>query len=213
MSAIKVHFVTSSTFKREESGILAANGQMRDGTPIADMFEFVMVENTILETLEPDLEAMVIAEAKTAYSLVRKPCIVEHAGLIFDDYSAEGYPGGLTKPMWNTLQDQFLTETHSANRRTTARAIVAYCDGKQVHTFTGDTHGRLSDTPRGARGFYWDTVFVPDDENDDDLTYAEIVESKGLEFKVLNLSQSTKAILAFLNWRVSRPPALWSIDY
>lgn len=213
MSLEKIHFVTSSNFKREENAILASRGLLSDGTPIAEAFEFVLVRNSVLETLEPNLERMVIAEAKAAYGVLRKPCIVEHAGLVFDDYAEAGYPGGLTKPMWNTLRDQFLTETHSADRPATARAIIGYCDGKHVYTFSGESRGRLSSTPRGARGFYWDTIFVPDDKNSEAMTYAEIVESKGLEFKVLELSQSTKAMMEFLHWRLENSPDLWSLEY
>jgi hypothetical protein len=57
----------------------------------------------------------------SAYAQVKVPCIVEHAGLIFDDYKDRSYPGGLTKPMWNTLRDRFIEETRSANRGATAR--------------------------------------------------------------------------------------------
>lgn len=209
----RIHFVTSSKFKREESAVFSTNCTLDDGRPVAEVFEFVLVDNRIVETLQPDLELMVKEESRSAYAALRKPCVVEHAGLVFEDYVDQGYPGGLTKPMWNTLGDNFLAETQSAGRRAIARAVVGYCDGKQVVTFTGDTVGRLSEFPRGDRKFYWDTIFIPDDGNTEGLTYAEIVEQRGLEEKVSRYSQSTKAMKSFLHWREGRDPDLWRISY
>ncbi len=154
---------------------------------------------------------MVMEEVTKAYSEIKVPCIVEHAGLIFDGH--DSYPGGLTKPMWNALNDRFIQETHSANRRATARAVVAYCDGKSVTTFVGETAGSIAAAPRGKREFYWDTVFVPDDPGGkaQNLTYAEIVENPalGLKYKMSHLSQSSRAMLKFLDFRLQFAPSLW----
>src|SRR5260370_13939654 len=103
--------------------------------------------------------------------------------------------------MWDTLGDSFVNETTSAGKSAIARAVVAYCDGMQVRTFTGERSGTIADRPRGARTFYWDTVFIPADSSGriGDRTYAEIVEdgSLGLAYKVRELSQSTVAMKKF----------------
>jgi len=194
---IRINYVTSSKFKRQEIEEFVENCSLTDGTPIKGNFEFILYPNSIHERLEVDIETMVIFEVKEAYSKIKIPCIVEHAGLIFDNYKAIGYPGGLTKPMWNTLKQDFLLETNSANKEVIARAVIGYCDGKNIKTFTGDTSGILSDTPRGNRDFYWDTIFIPDKSIN--LTYAEIVEKKGIKEKLI-YSQSTKALISFLEY-------------
>jgi inosine/xanthosine triphosphate pyrophosphatase family protein len=209
----RVVYVTSSTHKKQEALLFQSEALLRSGAPVRDKFEFVFVQVPVKETLEEDLETMVRAEVLSAYSQVRIPCIVEHAGLIFDGY--DRYPGGLTKPMWNTLQDRFLEETHSANRRATARAVVAYCDGLAVKTFEGSTPGVLADRVRGKREFYWDTVFIPDDPTGKSkgLTYSEVVDDPGLGLahKVLHLSQSFRAMRQLLEFiQESPPPKLWS---
>ena len=162
-----------------------------------------------------DLNVMVRAEVEAAYSVLKVPCIVEHAGLIFADYLSAGYPGGLTKPMWNTLLQEFPRETHSAGRKAVARAVVGYCDGQRIQTFVGETSGTLASEPRGDREFYWDTVFIPDEEDGSPgiSTYAEIVADPalGLPHKVAKLSQSTRAMLRFLEYRRLHPPELWTI--
>jgi XTP/dITP diphosphohydrolase len=209
-----IHYVTSSAYKQEENKILREHCVLNTGEKVDDIFEFVFRTEQIKEMLEVDLFIMVQAEVADAYSRIKVPCIVEHAGLIFDEYIDESYPGGLTKPMWNTLGEKFLQETGSANRRATARAVVAYCDGKSIQTFKGETTGKLAASPRGKREFYWDTVFIPDDASGiaADKTYAEIVADPnlGLDYKVTKLSQSTKAMIEFLNYvNLSPRPSLW----
>lgn len=206
-----VVFVTSSTYKVKENEVFTANCKMPDGTFVRDLFEFEIRQVQIKEVLEVDIKAMVMAEVTKAYSEIKVPCIVEHAGLIFEGY--DSYPGGLTKPMWNELNEKFIEETHSAGRKAIARAVVAYCDGKSVQTFTGETPGRLSDAPRGSREFYWDTVFIPDEATGvaSNKTYAEIVDDPalGLPYKMTQLSQSTRALLQFLEFRRKTVPNLW----
>lgn len=193
---IRVNYVTSSNFKKEEISVLK-NFKFDDDSKIKDNFEFKIYENPIHERLEVDLEKMVSLEVREAYRDIRIPCIVEHAGLIFRKYKSIGYPGGLTKPMWNTLGENFLTETNSVNEEVIAEAVIAYCDGKMVKTFKGQTEGKLSSKPMGDRKFYWDTVFIPTDAGN--KTYAEISDSFGLEEK-LKYSQSVKALMKFLKY-------------
>jgi XTP/dITP diphosphohydrolase len=211
-------YVTSSDYKRAENDVLVEHVSLSDGTPIGEACRFDLRPVRIQETLEIRITEMVRAEVKQAYTKLRVPCVVEHAGLIFDEYRGLGedreYPGGLTKPMWDALGDRFLPELSASSRRAVARAVVAYCDGQSVRTFVGETEGHLAPEPRGAREFYWDTVFVPDDVdgNPGTMTYAEIVDdaSLGLRHKVEHLSQSTKAMRSFLDWLQSAdPPALW----
>jgi inosine/xanthosine triphosphate pyrophosphatase family protein len=210
----RIVYVTSSSFKIEENQILAEKGTLRDGTLIRDLFEFEIRQVPIKEILEVDIRIMVQEEVIKAYGQLKVPCIVEHAGLIFADHKDRLYPGGLTKPMWDVLGDRFVNETQSANRDAFARAVVGYCDGMSVQTFVGETPGTIANIVRGARKFYWDTVFIPKNTTPEAAgkTYAEIVEDSklGLEFKVLKLSQSTQAMLTFLEYiKGVRTPQLW----
>ena len=207
-----VNYVTSSDYKVEENKIFLQNCTLSDGSLVKDHFDFNYRKVQISEILEVDLRVMVQAEVTKAYSQIRVPCIVEHAGLIFEEYKNELYPGGLTKPMWNTLGDRFILETNSKDRNAIARAVIAYCNGKSVETFVGDTEGKLAESPRGSRKFYWDTVFIPNDPKTNNKTYAEIVDDPnfGLDYKIKYLSQSTRAMLSFLEYLRSNPKTgLW----
>jgi XTP/dITP diphosphohydrolase len=212
---IKIIYVTKSEFKIKENIAFARTCQLHDGRLVGDVFDFVIQSVDIKEVLDVELTEIVSAEVKQAYRKLRVPCIVEHAGLIFEDYLAFSYPGGLTKPMWNALGEHFVRETHSKGRRATARAVVAYCDGQSVRTFVGERTGIIADEPKGeAHKFYWDTVFMPDDpsERASGKTYAEIVEDAalGLNYKMGELSQSSIAMLKFLEHLLAEgPPPLW----
>lgn len=206
----RIVYVTSSEHKRRENEILVTKCNL-DGFVVSDLFAFDIRSVQIKEVLEVDIALMVRQEVIQAYKQIKEPCIVEHAGLIFEGYSS--YPGGLTKPMWNVLGSNFLSETQALGRRARARAVIAYCDGQKVTTFVGETEGMISDRPRGTRQFYWDTIFVPDstDLRVQGKTYAEIVDDAGLglEYKVIHLSQSTRAMLSFLSYRQRNTPPLW----
>jgi inosine/xanthosine triphosphate pyrophosphatase family protein len=213
-SRIRVVYVTSSQFKKEENEAFIRECSLGNGARIADVFEFDIRPVPIQEILNVDLSVMVAAEVVSAYSQLKVPCIVEHAGLVFSEYADRSYPGGLTKPMWDTLKDGFVEETRSAGRCAVARAVIAYCDGKQVQTFVGERAGKIADRPRGSRKFYWDTVFIPEDASgrSQGLTYAEIVEDAnlGLAYKMRELSQSSAAMKSFLEYRLTTgDPELW----
>ena len=211
---IRIVYVTSSDYKKEENKVFVEHYMLNTETAVRDVFEFDIRPVPIQEILNVDLESMVTAEVVSAYSQVKVPCIVEHAGLVFGDYLSMSYPGGLTKPMWDTLKDRFVDETKSAGRKAVARAVIAYCDGMSVRTFVGERNGRIADKPSGKRKFYWDTVFIPDDPSGraKDLTYAQIVEDPllGLQYKITRLSQSSVAMEKFLKYRIQVGEAdLW----
>ena len=121
----------------------------------------------------------------------------------------KSFPGGLTQPMWDALDAaRFVASCSTLSTRAIARAVIGYCDGMNIKTFVGDTKGSLAATARGARAFYWDTVFCPD--GFDGRTYAEIVgaDDGGL-IKKLEVSQSIKALKKFMAYRLENVPALF----
>ena len=209
---IRIVYVTSSLHKKEENDIFVKHCMLNGDTPVRELFEFDIRPVPIQEILNVDLKVMVSAEVVSAYSQLKVPCIVEHAGLVFSEYACESYPGGLTKPMWDTLKDRFVDETNSAGRSAIARAVIAYCDGMTVRTFVGERTGTIAQKTRGNRKFYWDTVFIPDDPSGKvkDMTYAQIAEDPllGLKYKMTKLSQSSEAMKGFLKQRVQEGDAL-----
>jgi len=106
-----VHYATSSHYKRQENSEFVEHCVLTDGTPVKELFEFKFRNVSVKEYLEVDLVHLVRSEVFNAYQKLRVPCIVEHAGLIFEEYQECSYPGGLTKAMWNALRENFIRET------------------------------------------------------------------------------------------------------
>lgn len=206
MKKISIIFATRSEFKRREIEAVSLTGEFLDfdnvTRKVGDRFDIRFSDVRTDEPLEIDLVAMVRHKAVSAYRSLLVPCLVEHAGLIFEATRDAGFPGGLTQPMWDSLKPEgegFLSRTHGANEPAIARAVFGYCDGMEVRTFVGETQGKIADRPRGDRRFYWDTVFCPVEFGG--KTYAEVAqEADGIAEK-MKISQSFRALRQFLELR------------
>ncbi len=111
--------------------------------------------------------------------------------------------------MWDALAaDRFVQMKGIAGARVTAKSIIGYCDGMTVHTFEGDTNGVIAKEPRGKRKFYWDNIFCPD--GGEDRTYAEIADGPNGLLEKMKLSQSYKAMMNFLSYRLENEPKLFT---
>ena len=200
-----------SKFKQEEWNWIKDVFSL-DCMPGQTLGQLFALEFRKVPTTEPllcDLEKMVQAKVDSAYSAVRVPCIVEHAGLVLEGYEDKLFPGGLTQPMWDDLDAElFAVGCSSLTARATARAVIGYCDGMNIVTFVWDTKGSIFKTPMGGRAFYWDTVFCPDGFQN--RTCAEIAGSysSGL-IKKLEVSQSIKALKKFMEYRLRNEPVLF----
>jgi len=208
---VQIVYCSLSSFKIEEWGAIKDRFELdvRLGKKLADLFNITFRDVITQEPLLCDLQKMVRFKAESAYRQVRVPCIVEHAGLILEGYEGKSYPGGLTQPMWDALgPEQFVASCAPLASRAIARAVIGYCDGTNIYTFVGEMNGTLSPEPRGGREFYWDVIFCPD--GFDNQTYAEIVGPNAEDLvKKLEVSQSIKALKAFMQFRLQNEPMLF----
>ena len=117
MKRITIFYATRSRFKREELETVSSEIQYKDQgglfRQIGSLIDFRISDIPTDEPLEIDLEKMVRHKVRSAYSRLLAPCIVEHAGLVFDAHAPTGFPGGLTQPMWDALTvDEFIKRLH-----------------------------------------------------------------------------------------------------
>jgi XTP/dITP diphosphohydrolase len=197
---MRVAYVTTSNYKRQEFAVIEHECRTASGKSVRDVVDIELVQHRIPERLEGNLEELVQHEAVDAYRHLKRPCFVEHAGLVIGESLDVQFPGGITKALWDVVGYDALLRLAPQGTTVLAKAAVAYCDGMQLKTFCGITKGILSDRPRGKREFYWDTVFIPTQGNPALLTYAEIVEKHSLAYKVIHHSQSRAAIMDFIEW-------------
>ena len=124
----------------------------------------------------PELQARTTAEvalhkARAAFELLRRPVIVEDAGV--ELRALGGFPGPFIK-FWETmggLESICRAADGAGDRAVTAVCVLGVCTEGGSYVVEGRTDGTLSEHPRGTGGFGWDAIFVPDGEA---RTFAEM---------------------------------------
>jgi XTP/dITP diphosphohydrolase len=80
------------------------------------------------------------------------------------------------------------------NRSARFRCVIAVArDGKPLETFSGTVEGTIADSPRGAGGFGYDPVFVPNGFNE---TFAELPAT--MKNRLSHRGRAIAAALPFL---------------
>lgn len=110
-----------------------------------------------------------------AFSIIGHPLFVEHTGLYLEVMN--GFPGGLTQIFWDSLKAEKFADFFGkeGTDKVKAKTIIGYCDGKNIHIFSGEIEGHISNKPRGDCSFQWDCVFIPEGYG---LTFAELGDVK-----------------------------------
>src|SRR5262249_11191347 len=144
VGALRLVFVTSRPEKAREAERLG-----------------VEIDRLHLDLPEPhalDPSQIVEEKARNAYAILSRPVLVEDSGLAIHAWG--GFPGALVKwveksagvPAIARMLDGF------SDRSATALCAIGYCDGGEVVTARGETHGSIASEPRGTTGFRSDLL-------------------------------------------------------
>jgi len=123
--------------------------------------DIVPVSKKIEELQTEDVDRLVRDKVAKAFEAIGRPLFVEHTGLYLSGLN--GLPAGLTQIFWDRLQaDRFADLVAGlGDAKVTAKTILGYCDGREIHIFEGAIDGTVPSTPAGPADFQWDCVFVP----------------------------------------------------
>lgn len=180
---MKLNFVTSNLHKFEEVKKIA----VREGIEV--------VHNTTpyVEIQSDSLEDIVKVGIQQACALVKAPCFAEDAGLFVD--SLKGFPGPYSKYVFLTIGNQGLLKLleGASKREAEFRSAVGYCEpgGKPV-VFAGKIRGKITTAPKGAGGFGFDPIFVPEG---DKRTFAEMSTEEKNRF-----SHRARSVEGLMKW-------------
>ena len=157
MGSLPIVFVTSRAEKAQEAERLGFR-----------------IERLDLDLPEPqalDPSEIVEAKARVAYRMLSRPVLVEDSGLSIRAWG--GFPGALVKWLEKSAGVGTLARMLDGfpDRAATAICAIAFCDGADVLTSRGESHGSIAQAPRGDRGFGWDVLFLPEGS---DRTFAEM---------------------------------------
>ncbi|HEX3130078.1 MAG TPA: non-canonical purine NTP pyrophosphatase [Thermoanaerobaculia bacterium] len=133
--------------------------------------EVEAVEVDLPEIQSLDLLEILERKAEAAWQALRRPLVVEDAGLGL--LALNGFPGPLVKWMLFAVGAEGLARTAHAlgDARAVARCGLFYKDADRTVLADGITTGTLVLPGRGEHGFGWDPVFLPNGET---RTFAEL---------------------------------------
>jgi XTP/dITP diphosphohydrolase len=145
------------------------------------------------------LEDNAAEKARTIFGLTHTDCFSEDTGL--EVYSLNNEPGvrsaryaGEDKAFDKNVEKLLLNLKGSTDRKARFRTVICLIlDGKE-YFFEGICEGAIISVPRGAKGFGYDPVFVPEGSN---KTFAEMSmeEKNGFSHRKKALDK----LVAFLN--------------
>ena len=170
---MKVYFATSNPAK-----VKLANERLKNCAVVIEQADL-----QLLEVQGPDVATVAIAKIHQAKTKLRKPLIVEDAGLRVN--ALNGFPGVLLKPVFETLGEKKFVKLldWSKDRRAEVVGALAFWEPRsgRLHLFQGRYPGKISITPRGSqrRGWLLSRVFIP---KGSEKTLAELTDREWLEF-------------------------------
>jgi non-canonical purine NTP pyrophosphatase (RdgB/HAM1 family) len=133
--------------------------------------DLAAAEMDLPEIQSLDMLEILRGKAAAAWEALRRPVVVEEAGL--ELAALNGFPGPLVKWMLTAMGAEGIARIAAAmgDARAVARCLLLYKDGDEEIVAEGTTAGTLVLPGRGGHGFGWDPVFLPDGES---RTFAEL---------------------------------------
>ncbi len=114
---------------------------------------------------------------------------IEDSGLFIN--SLKGFPGIYSSYVFKTIGNEGILKLMEGVKDRSAyfKAVVAFYDRSEIHTFIGITEGRIANEIRGDSGFGFDPIFEYNGR-----TFAEMGEGKN------EVSHRRKALEKFFSW-------------
>ena len=123
-------------------------------------FERIAVDLPEIQALDPG--EIVESKARGAWARIGRPVLVEDSGLSIHAWG--GFPGALVKWIEKSAGLEKIARMLDAfpDRSATATCAVAWYDGRNLERGLGRCPGSIAESPRGAGGFGWDSLFIPE---------------------------------------------------
>ena len=151
----------------------------------------------------PTLEGNARKKAEALYAFTGLPALADDTGLEVE--ALGGRPGvhaaRYAGPACDAVANRALLRRELAgiaNRAAQFRTVIAFADGETVRFFEGVCRGRILDEERGAGGFGYDPLFVPDGET---RTFAEL--SPDEKNAISHRGRALRSFAAYLHERLS----------
>ncbi len=136
--------------------------KLREANQILDCSLKLREVDDLIEMQTPDVSEVVTHKVNQAYEIINGPVLVEDSGLIFNEWN--GLPGALVKWFEKSVGCEGMIRMleNFSNREATAVCYVAVRFGETIKVAKGEARGVISFEERGTNGFGWDTIFIPE---------------------------------------------------
>jgi len=137
----------------------------------ADGVDLEWVRRAYPEIQADSLEEVVRHAGKEIRGELKRPFMIDDSGLFVPEL--RGFPGVYSSYVYRTLGCKGILDLlrGSRLRLATFECRLFLHDGKNDHLFTGSCPGEIAEQERGAGGFGFDPVFIPEG---DERTFAEM---------------------------------------
>lgn len=156
----------------------------------------VALELEEIQTL--DHRGIAIRKAQQAWAQVRKPLLVDDAGIYFEQYHR--FPGTLTKFVYEGIGWNGILKLVQDDHRATFLLYLVYIDGLDSYqVFEGKCSGKIVSPMQflAQPGLPYDDLFIPDGA---DKTYAQMWGTQEIDRYAYRLL----ALQKFLDWYKTR---------
>lgn len=144
---------------------------------------------------EETIEKISVEKARNAFSVVKKPLIVDDTGVFFDAYN--NFPGRFAKRIFNSIGFHgIMNLLNGESQRARFKSVVCYTDGEITKTFIGELTGSITDKiyPTERPELPYEQIFIPDGKNKP-ISLMTIEEKN-------EISHRAKAVKKFAKWYV-----------
>ena len=162
---MKIYLCTGNRKKAEEYNRIAGR----------KMFKWKRVR--LEEPQEATLERVAVKKVEHAFSIVKKPVVVEDSGLFIK--ALRNFPGVYSSYVYSTIGvDGILKLLEGVKERSAYfKCVIALklSEKERPVLFKGVCYGSIAEKARGSEGFGFDPIFIP---RGYDKTFAEDIEMK-----------------------------------
>lgn len=167
----KIYFVSSNRRKYNEIEPLG----------IADGIEIEHFDKNIPELQTAEERDLINEKIIKAFEELRRPVLVEHTVLSLKAF--EGMPGAQTSYFYSKLKNEKIVDycRYRGEYKAYVKSIFGFTDGKNFYTGEQQIDGTIVDSVekiKGIEGFDWDVIFIPDNDNPEKKTFAQLGSKK-----------------------------------
>jgi XTP/dITP diphosphohydrolase len=149
-------------------------GKINEFSKILNPFNVISSENIDLPEIQTtSVEEVVEEKLNVGKSFTTSPFFIEDTGLFITSSPMNGFPGALIKFYYQHLKSSGICLMNGGNKAY-IETIIGYWDGQDKHIFKGCIEGTIASAPIGNKGFGWDDVFIPSNDNPEKLTLAQM---------------------------------------